>query len=175
MKPHLEKAHQFWRDHLRPSDCVIDATCGNGKDTAILARLVPEGHIYTIDIQQDALKKAQSFVSCKNVTFLHQCHSHLPNIQGVKLIVYNLGYLPGGDKRITSQVETTLASLNRALDILPLGGALSIICYPGHPEGAREQEAVQKWSENLSQSTQWSTWKTGSPTLLIVIKVNNLV
>ncbi len=175
MKPHLEQAHQFWKEHLKPSDHAIDATCGNGKDTAILAGLVPDGHVYAIDIQEDALAAARRHAALKNVSFLHQCHTHLPEDQMVRLIVYNLGYLPGGNKLLTSQAGTTLISVARALEILPTGGALSITCYPGHAEGAREEKALQKWSEALSQSVLWSTWKTGSPTLLTVIKVNNLI
>ncbi|MGH2613174.1 MAG: methyltransferase domain-containing protein, partial [Rhabdochlamydiaceae bacterium] len=92
MKPHLERAHQFWKRHLKATDHVIDATCGNGKDTAILAELVPEGHVYAIDIQQDAIEKARAYIQSKNVTFLHRCHTHLPEVQEVRLIVYNLGY-----------------------------------------------------------------------------------
>jgi len=83
--------------------------------------------------------------------------------------------LPGGNKQLTSQIETTLISVSRALAILRIGGALSITCYPGHPEGAVEEKALQKWSKTLSQKVDWSTWKIGSPTLLTVIKVNNLV
>ena len=157
MKPHLEKAHQFWKKFLNPSDFVIDATCGNGKDTAILAGLVPEGHVYSIDIQQDAISKAQAAVHAENVTFLHQCHSKLPHNERVKLVVYYLGYLPGGYKQLTSQTSTTLISVSKALELLPEGGALSITCYPGHEEGAREEEALQEWSKHLPFQVEWST------------------
>jgi predicted methyltransferase len=173
MKPHLLKAHQFWKDHLRPTDNVIDATCGNGKDTAVLASLVPQGIVYAIYIQEDAINKARTHVQSNNVTFLHQCHTRLPqNKPGdnrVRLVVYNLGYLPGGNKALTSKTETTLISVASALEMLPLGGALSITCYPGHPEGAIEEKALQNWSKTLSQKVEWSTWKQGSPTLLIIL------
>ncbi len=170
MKPHLEKAHQFWKEFLKHADHVIDATCGNGKDTAILAALVPEGHVYSIDIQEDALKKARANVSLENVSFLHQCHSELPRDKHVRLVVYNLGYLPGGNKTLTSQTSTTLISVTKALELLPEGGALSITCYPGHEEGAREEKALQAWSRELPFHVEWSTWKQGSPTVLIVSK-----
>lgn len=175
MKPHLEKAHQFWREHLKATDHVIDATCGNGKDTAILAEIVPQGLVFAIDIQEDAIVKAQAYVQTSNVKFLHQSHTQLPKDEKVRLVVYNLGYLPGGNKALTSQTGSTLQSVQAALAMLPLGGALSITCYPGHPEGANEEKALQTWSKSLSQKVEWSSWKPGSPTLLIVIKVNNLV
>lgn len=170
MKPHLERAHQFWKEFLKPTDHVIDATCGNGKDTALLAQLVPEGHVYSIDIQEDALRIGRISVAAKNVTFLHQCHTELPQDKEVKLVVYNLGYLPGGNKQITSQTSTTLISVQKALELLPQGGALSITCYPGHAEGACEEKALQIWSKQLPYHVEWNTWKAGSPTLLIILK-----
>ena len=168
-KPHLEKAHQFWKAHLRPADAVIDATCGNGKDTAILAQLVPQGYVYAIDIQEDAITSAERNAPYPNISFLRQCHTILPQDQRVRLVVYNLGYLPGGDKQLTTQTSTTLHSIQTAYDLLPEGGALSITCYPGHPEGAIEEKALQEWSRSLSKA-EWSTWKDGSPTLLIATK-----
>ena len=72
----------------------------------------------------------------------------------VKLIVYNLGYLPGGEKTITTQCETTLESIRGAMDCLSLNGALSITCYPGHTEGAKEQEAVLAFLSTLC-SKKW--------------------
>lgn len=173
-KPHLKKAHQFWKDHLWIDDIVIDATCGNGKDTAALANLVPQGHVYAIDIQEDAILKARSHVDYPNVTFLHQCHTYLPQVQKVRLIVYNLGYLPGGDKRFTSMAATTLKSVQQALNLLSINGALSITCYPGHAEGAIEEAALREWARALPSSAyriEWSTWKSGSPTLLLVFKL----
>lgn len=175
MKPHLEKAHQFWKDHLQSNDHVIDATCGNGKDTAVLAGIVTDGHVYAIDIQEVALEKARGYVKGGNVIFLRQCHSKMPDCKGVRLVVYNLGYLPGGDKGLTSRVETTLESVARALELLPVGGALSIMCYPGHEEGAREEKALEAWAKTVGHEVQWYRWREGSPTLLIVIKVNILV
>jgi 16S rRNA G1207 methylase RsmC len=175
-KPHLEKAHEFWATHLKPSDWVIDATCGNGKDTAILAQLVPQGHVYSIDIQEDAINKAREALDYLNVSFLRQCHTQLPHNQKVKLIVYNLGYLPGGDKKITSMASTTLISAEKALNLLTIGGALSITCYPGHPEGAAEQEALQMWSQSLPHDAylvEWTVWRERSPTLLIIIKIKS--
>lgn len=174
LKPHLKKAHQFWKDHLQPTDIVIDATCGNGRDTAVLAQLVPQGHVYAIDIQEVAIIKSRQNAPFTNISFLHQCHTHLPHDQRVRLVVYNLGYLPGGNKQSTSLSSTTLKSVQNALALLPKGGALSITCYPGHAEGAVEEEALKHWSLSLPaehSSIEWFSWKKGSPTLLIIIKL----
>ena len=36
-------SHFFLRGRVRPGDRVADATCGNGRDTLLLARLVGPG------------------------------------------------------------------------------------------------------------------------------------
>ncbi len=69
--------------------------------------------------------------------------------KAAKLIIYNLGYLPRGDKTITTKVDTTIASLKSALPLIKPGGAVSVTCYPGHPEGAIEEKEIRLWSKQL--------------------------
>ena len=56
-----------------------------------------------------------------------------------KLIVYNLGYLPGSDKLLTTKTSSTLLSVEKALSLIAPNGAISITCYPGHEEGKKEE------------------------------------
>jgi hypothetical protein len=72
------------------------------------------------------------------------CKTH----QGkVAACIFNLGYLPGGDKTITTTQSNTLRALEATSTLLAPGGILSIVCYPGHPEGAAEAAAVSAWAE----------------------------
>jgi len=146
---HLELSKKFWTRHLSQGDWAIDATCGNGHDTLFLAS--QEGiSVVSLDIQKEALQnttllleKNLSPEAQKRVSLLEQSHATLPlTPKAPKLIIYNLGYLPRGDKTITTKTETTLESLRSALKILPKDGAISILCYPGHAEGLIEQEAI---------------------------------
>jgi SAM-dependent methyltransferase len=175
MKPHLDQAHLYWKNLLKPGDRVIDATCGNGKDSLRLAELVPEGHVYALDIQEFALQKAKELIPYSNISYLLQSHTLLPTGE-FKLIVYNLGYLPGGNKDLTTLSSTTLESLKKAAQLIVIGGALSITCYPGHPEGALEEEAVRSWVQGLD-SKNWliahHIWREKSPSLFFVVKVKN--
>lgn len=175
MKNHLYYAHALWKALLKPTDHVIDATCGNGKDTLVLAQLVPKGHVYALDIQTQALEAAKCYVCSPNVTYLHRCHSILPFVSSLKLVVYNLGYLPGGNKNLTTQFTTTLISLQSALASIEIGGALSILCYPGHPAGRIEHEKVQSWLSELPPSHfSLQTYKKNlekAPVLYFVIKL----
>ncbi len=148
---HLELAKWVWKNLLNPQDVVIDATCGNGKDTLYLAEL--SCIVYSLDIQRQALQKAKILTKNFNITFLEMSHEDLsrlvlPNLP--KLIVYNLGYLPGGDKTITTKTSTTLASIESALQMTE---AISITCYPGHEEGKKETDAVLQFVSKLP--AQW--------------------
>jgi hypothetical protein len=63
----------------------------------------------------------------------------------IRAIMFNLGYLPGGDKDLTTQSENTLDALAQALDLMADGGMLSLIAYRGHPGGMGEFDAVSSY------------------------------
>lgn len=52
---------------------------------------------------------------------LHQsCHSQLQALVGsntAALVAFNLGYLPGGDKALTTHIDTTTAAVEAALEV----------------------------------------------------------
>ncbi len=105
----------------------------------------------------------------------HQCHSEFPEtIKNVKLIVYNLGYLPGGDKTITTRINTTLQSISKALTLLYNEGCLSITVYPGHTEGAIETQSLLAMLQALDPKAwsccyhRWINRGDTSPGLILV-------
>ncbi len=157
-KPHLLLAKDYWEKHLKADDFAIDATCGNGHDTLCLSALLPDGLVYGIDIQESALEKTRGRLrNAKNVRLFRQSHADpIPIPKPPRLIVYNLGYLPGGDKSLTTMTATTLQSLQQSLSILAADGALSITCYPGHDEGMREEREILAFVKDLNHSYhQW--------------------
>lgn len=183
---HLDLAHRYWSQLIKPGDTVIDATCGNGFDTLKLCQLAltkDKGKVYAFDIQPDAIESSQHFLSAhltddlKNrLEFQLRSHVTFPDSikeNSVKLIVYNLGYLPGGDKTVTTHCSTTLQSLGRAMHLIQPLGAISITCYPGHAEGAKEQEALLTFVSDLSPK-EWScchhVWANRqlAPSLLLI-------
>ena len=89
------------------------------------------------------------------VTLIEESHANLAHYvsEPIGLIVFNLGYLPGGDKERATQAETTLASLQAALDKLTVGGLLSVTMYWGHEVGKAERAAVLHWAAALDRST----------------------
>lgn len=159
---HLELARRRWRELLLPGDTVLDATCGRGHDTLALAQMVlteENGALWALDIQADAIAATTSRLSASLTegqlrrSYVELCdHATLPPSMAevsLKLAVYNLGYLPGGDKSIITTAETTLHSLESVACHIAAGGALSIMCYVGHPGGAGESDGVMEWCRRL--------------------------
>ncbi|MCX6989455.1 MAG: class I SAM-dependent methyltransferase [Chlamydiae bacterium] len=137
----------------------IDATAGNGNDTLFLAKCVltpNSGWVHAFDIQADAIITTQERLTSlplplqKRITLHEASHETFPPNISPSLIVYNLGYLPGGDLDKTTLSESTLKSCENAIRILSHGGLLSITIYPGHPEGLREKSTLLGWIESLS-------------------------
>lgn len=156
MKPHLAFAHNLWRSLILPGDLAIDATVGNGHDSVFLCELGAE--VIGLDIQREALEKTRERMRDKPIQLLLKSHAEIASLElkgKAKLIVYNLGYLPGGNKEITTKLESTMASVEGALGLLARNGALSITCYPGHDEGLREESSLVKWASTLDPM-QWS-------------------
>ena len=150
-------AAEILRAVLAPGDRAIDATMGNGHDTALLCSLVgPEGRVYAFDVQPAALEATRRRLAEEGLAGQAELfllgHEHMRETVGepVKAIVFNLGWLPGGDHRITTLTETTLPAIQQALALLMPMGVLVICVYPGHPEGEKEQEMVTRLLSSLS-------------------------
>ncbi|MES2345015.1 MAG: class I SAM-dependent methyltransferase [Chlamydiota bacterium] len=182
---HIRLAHFFWEHTLLPTSFAIDATCGNGKDTKKLAELTPNGGVIALDIQKEALENTKRSLEDSMLTskihFFHQSHEEFPLFAlelTISLIIYNLGYLPGGDKSLTTQTSSTLKSLSQALSLIVPGGMISVTCYPGHPEGLIEKNAVLEKTSSLNPA-QFSAYhyhniiSPTAPSLLIIKKLKH--
>ena len=155
----VSTVHRLLRDAIRPGDVVIDATVGNGWDTHLLARCVgSQGCVYGFDVQQVALDVARVRLQdqaghVKLILAGHETmRAHIdPDHDGhVRAISFNLGYLPGGEKAITTKATTTVLALRQALELIMPGGLITIVCY-NHPEGRQELQAVQDELAGLQQ------------------------
>lgn len=148
----------FIREQVREGDLCIDATMGNGSDTLLLSRLCgPKGRVLAFDIQEQALehtkKRLQSADAPCNYTLILDSHSNLRQYaepETVSCIVFNFGYLPGGDHRKATRKETSIAALEQSLTLLKKGGLLSLCIYSGGDSGYEERDALLSWLRNLS-------------------------
>lgn len=157
----VHQAHAVLSSLLTTGDIAIDATVGNGHDTLFLAEQVgATGKVYGFDIQETALDTAHRRLEeaglAARVSLYHAGHEAMAVVlpQGVagrvKGVMFNLGYLPGGEKQRITAVSTTLAALEQARSLLGPGGAISVLAYTGHPGGRDEAEAVKGWASALS-------------------------
>lgn len=157
---HLQIAHSYYEKLLFPSDNVIDATCGNGKDSLFLSTLISEGNLFCYDIQEKAIENTKLLLmenpqKLITVKLIHDSHIHFNEIPAntpIKLITYNLGYLPGGNKEITTMTSATIESIKSGLNLVTANGALSITCYSGHTEGAKEELAIFELLDSLDKT-----------------------
>lgn len=146
-KTHISQSHHWLKSYLTSSSIVLDMTCGNGHDTLFLA--MNAHHVYAIDIQSAAIEATKNRTQdLSNITYIHQDHSTIQyrQIGVVSGAVYNLGYLPNGDKTKITTVTTTLKSLDAVLPYIT--DFLVITCYPGHEGGDVEALAVKEWIYN---------------------------
>ena len=154
----LDLQKQLILTHLGEGDIAVDFTMGNGYDTEFLCRTVGEsGHVYAFDIQEQAVASTTARlaeVDCpRNYTLIHDSHHKVKDyVKGpIKAGMFNLGYLPGGDKSITTMRETTLPAVENAVGMLGKDAILLVAVYPGHPEGAAEGEELTKYFSTLSR------------------------
>lgn len=152
-------AHKIISAVVTRGDVVVDGTAGNGKDTLFLAQLVgEEGKVYAFDIQQEALERTKEKLIQANVLsrvkLIHSGHETMAHFikSPVKAIMFNLGYLPGGDKKIITKPETTLEALKQSLTLLQKYGVVSLTVYTGHPGGLEEWLMLKNHLETLERS-----------------------
>ena len=147
----LRFSHEIIKQALVSGDTVIDATVGNGNDTVVLAKAVGSmGKVYGFDIQEEAIDKTKEKLLLTGLLpqteLILEGHenieNHVPEDANLGAVMFNLGYLPSGDKSIITQPATTLSAIQQSLVRLRKGGILSLMIYYGHEGGIKEKDAV---------------------------------
>lgn len=161
-----EKVHQLLREHLKVGDLTIDATAGNGHDTRFLAQQVGEsGQVIAIDVQESAIASTRRQLveaALAERAHLHQGDHAIvlealirQHSSAAAAVVFNLGYLPGSDKRIQTHADPTLRALNASAHLLRPHGLLCVTAYRAHPGGEAEAAAVEGWM-HTKETAGWS-------------------
>ena len=148
---------KFIEEQIQPGDFCIDATMGNGNDTLLLSRLCgPTGRVLAFDIQEQALIHTKKHLldadAPENYTLLLESHSHMSDYASpdtVSCIVFNLGYLPGGDHLKATRSQTSIKAMEQGLTLLKKGGLLSLCIYSGGDSGFQERDDVMNWLKQL--------------------------
>ncbi|TDQ40290.1 class I SAM-dependent methyltransferase [Aureibacillus halotolerans] len=160
--------HLLLDQHVKQGDSVIDMTAGNGHDTLKLASLVGDsGNVHAFDIQKNALDatKHRLAESGYSAQLIHDSHHELlthftPEALGtITAAVFNLGYLPGGDKTVITRSDSTRMAL-QLLTTYAKQALIIIVAYPGHEGGKEEKENVMDFCASLP-SEHWRSMHYG--------------
>lgn len=184
----IDHAHEVIGAAVTEGDVVVDATLGNGYDTLFLARCAGKtGKVIGFDVQQMALDATRrrlldhvdNGVALSSFQLCLESHDQIScrvKSGEAAAMMFNLGYLPGADKSLITETETTLAALAQAMICLRPGGVLTVMCYPGHDGGDTEAQKVVLWAgglggvaESVSLIRQ-ETSRALSPFLIVVTK-----
>lgn len=163
-------AHQLIREHFKhqPKLFAVDATLGNGNDYEFLIRLGFEV-VHGFDLQDRALKITRHRLieaGLKEHSLHRVNHANMSRFidQKIDCCMFNFGYLPNGDKSITTKTQSSLDAIEFVLRNLSHKGFLSLMCYPGHLEGKPETAAIDRRIKALSEDFLYNIIESSTPT-----------
>lgn len=151
----LSMVHEFLTRHVAPGAFCIDATAGKGRDTALLCRLAgPAGRVLAFDIQEEAVVQTRALLEQEGLRagVILDSHANMERYADagtVDCVVFNLGRLPGGDPRIFTQADSSVAAIGAGLQLLRPGGVMAIALYYGKENGYGEKTAVLEYLKAL--------------------------
>lgn len=151
----LEITHYFAEKAIFCGDSVIDATMGNGHDTLFLSRLVGDnGKVFAFDIQRQAVESTKKLLEkegVQNAQLILDGHQNMKNYvsEPVSAVMFNLGYLPGGDHSLGTVAETTIPALESAMELIKPHGIVTVGVYYGGDSGFDEKNAVMEFFEKI--------------------------
>lgn len=185
----IQVVHCLLKEVLSDAQIIVDATAGNGYDTLFLAQNASsKAHIYAFDIQKKAIMNAKERilnnehslkVPLDKIQFICDSHEKIDEyVQNpIDVIIFNLGYLPGGSHEFTTKNEITMRTIKKCVSKLKINGHLAIVMYPGHQEGLKEYQAIELWTKNLAKNLFTVGWykminhNLNAPTLCWIEKV----
>ena len=177
--------HHFLEDHVQPGDVCIDATMGNGNDTALLSKLAGEsGKVAAFDIQQMALdntkQKLQKEGCPENYELILQSHESMGEYaekESVSCITFNLGYLPGGDHEKATRGDSSIRAIETGLELLKKKGLMTVCIYSGGDSGFEERDAVLAYLKRLDAKkylviiSEYANRPNNPPIPVLIIKM----
>ena len=159
-----EKAQTIVRRAVAAGDRLLDATAGNGQDTLFLARTFGPQRVLAVDLQPEAIEKTGVLLAQHGMAGVGLvCGDHAVELERLAeasaaggtsdfgAVMFNLGYLPGGDHAVVTSAATTIRALTAARRLLRPGGVLTVLCYRGHEGGLEEYAAVCEDSRQQQQ------------------------
>ena len=175
----LNRVNLICNKLIKKDDIVVDATCGNGNDTLMLSKLSKK--VFAFDIQKDAIENTKKLLdenAVENVELINDSHELIDKYlkeytNKISLVLFNLGYLPKGNKNIMTNYKSTIQAIKKCINLLNKKGQILVTCYP-HEEGKKESNKIIRYliDNEINYKIYKNTDNENAP-FLIVIKPNN--
>ena len=177
----LNKVRQIIDKNLKENDIAVDMTTGNGNDTLYLCNILNKGFVFGFDVQSAAINNTDKLLKDnkkENYKLFNESHENinvtLKNYKGkISLILFNLGYLPNGDKNIMTNHISTVNAIKNSFEMLNNKGIILIVIYP-HEEGKKEGTYIKKYLEdnNINYNEYHNTDNINAPYLIEIKREN---
>lgn len=151
----LQLAHKWMKEYIKEGAVCIDATAGRGYDTAFLCELVgPSGKVMAFDIQEEAVVSTKALLKEKKLQADVYLESHsqmgvYAESGSVDGIMFNFGYLPGGNHQICTYKEESIRAIEMGLKLLKQQGVMTLCIYHGGDTGFEEKEAIMAYLKTI--------------------------
>lgn len=152
----VKLSHFIMKERMGKNIRACDMTAGNGKDSEFILKNLNPSMLYCFDIQKQAMTNTKNLIGdYPNFKFILDSHENIDSYidEKIDLFVYNLGFLPKGDKSITTDYKTVIKSLEKSLNLLNDKGLILICLYPGHESGRLEAKFIEKFLKELDQKS----------------------
>ena len=167
-------SHELLKEN-KEANIAIDMTCGNGNDTLFLSTIAKQ--VYAFDIQDKAISNTLDLMkknNIPNVNVIKESHDlfDIYISEKIDLAIYNLGYLPNGDKSIKTKTKTVINSLKKVLTQL---NDLAIVVIVIYLHDLEESKTIKEFTMNLADSFDVLQYKIlnkhNSPYIIKIQKV----
>ena len=104
----------FMHNYVKDVKIAVDMTVGNGFDSKNILEILKPEKLYCFDIQQEALDNSKKLLKqYSNFELVLENHKNFDKFvkENIDFAMYNLGYLPKGDKNITTNAAIILFCL----------------------------------------------------------------
>lgn len=150
----VKLSHYLIENRVKNNIRACDMTAGNGNDSKFILDKKNPKILYAFDIQKLSQERCQKLIGQReNFKFILDDHKNIEKYieEKIDLFIYNLGFLPRGNKSITTNYKSVIKSLESALSLLNKNGLILITFYPGHEAGKDEAFYVGIFLKNLDQ------------------------
>lgn len=155
----LGLSHKFISEHVKEGSFCIDATAGRGRDTLFLCRLCGvKGKVLAFDIQEEAIQSTKELLEkegVQNAEVILDSHAEMDRYakeESVDAIMFNFGWLPGGDHTKFSNGKTSCLAIEKGLRLLKKGAVMTLCIYSGKESGYEEKETLLFYLKTLDQN-----------------------